>query len=306
VTHTSEVLIIGAGILGTATAYELTRRGVAVTLLDRAGISEGTTGLGEGNALCADKDTGPPLQLAVAGRPVLEEHAALAGDAARVRRKGALIVHTDPRAWRSESGRAERLSAAGVDARLVDPDQLAALEPRLTGAVCGAVFVPGDLQCDPRAIARALADAAAGHGAQIRTHSEVATIEPDGVRLVDGQHVKAGSVVLAAGPWSAPLAATAGLHLPLEPRKGQLTRLRLPTPDPGFLQRKVIDGSYLASIASADPDRQISTVVETTWDGHVIIGSTRERSGFDPTVNHQLAQAVHERAARLVPSLAGL
>jgi glycine/D-amino acid oxidase-like deaminating enzyme len=181
------------------------------------------------------------------------------------------------------------------------------LEPRLTGPVLGALFVPTDLQCDPQAIARGLAAAAAGHGAEIRTHAEVEAIDPGtGVRLRNGEQLRAAAVVLAAGPWSGPLAATAGLQLPLEPRKGQLTRLRMARPNPGFLQRKVVDGSYMLSVGSADPGRQISTVVETTWDGYVVVGSTRERCGFDPSVDHELASAVRARAARLVPELTQL
>jgi D-hydroxyproline dehydrogenase subunit beta len=306
-TRTPDVVVVGAGIVGAATAYELARRGVAVTLLDRAGVSEGTTGLGEGNALCSDKDAGPELELAVAGMAVLDEHAALAGDAARIRRKGALIVHPDERTWRVEGARLERLRAAGVDARLVDPDELAVLEPRLTGPVHGALFVPTDLQCDPQAIGRGLAAAAAEYGADIRTGVEVDALEPQaGVRLAGGKRLRAAAVVVAAGPWSAPLAASAGLELPLEPRKGQLIRLRVPQADPAFLQRKVVDGSYLLSVGSTDPRRQISTVVETTWDGHVIVGSTRERCGFDSSIDEGVASAVRERAARLVPELTDL
>jgi hypothetical protein len=155
----------------------------------------------------------------------------------------------------------------------------------------------------------------------VRTGVEVLAIEPGrGVRVrsatrpgeagppgggADAGLLRAASIVLAAGPWSAPLAASAGLHLPLEPRKGQLTRLRLPRPDPRFLERKVVDGSYLLAVGSADPGRQVSTVVETTWDGHVVVGSTRERCGFDPAVDHDLARAVQERAARLVPGRRG-
>ncbi|MDP9385205.1 MAG: FAD-binding oxidoreductase, partial [Actinomycetota bacterium] len=127
-----------------------------------------------------------------------------------------------------------------------------------------------------------------------------------GVRLADGELVGAAAVVLAAGPWSAPLATSAGLNLPLEPRKGQLTRLRLPHPDAGFLRRKVVDGSYLLAVSDTGAGRQVSTVVETTSDGHVVVGSSRERCGFDSTVDDDLARLVQERAASLVPDVAAL
>jgi glycine/D-amino acid oxidase-like deaminating enzyme len=302
-----DVVIVGAGIVGCSTAYELTKRGVSVTLVDRGEVSGGTTGLGEGNALLSDKDAGPELDLAAAGMPLFDELEELIGEPARIRRKGALIVHPEEETWTAEPARAERLRAAGVNAELVDPDGVRELEPNLTGEIRGALYVAEDLQCDPRAIARGLAGWSADHGAEIRTATEVRAIEPGhGVRLADGNLLPAATVVLAAGPWSAPLAASVGLTLPVEPRKGQLTRLRLPPPDPTFLRRKIVDGSYLTSVTSTAAGRQISTVVETTWDGHVIVGSTRERCGFDPTVHSDLATEVQERAARLVPHIADL
>jgi glycine/D-amino acid oxidase-like deaminating enzyme len=326
-----DVVVVGAGIVGTATAWELARRGAAVTLLDRGAVSGGTTGLGEGNVLCSDKDAGPELDLTVLGLAVYDELEALLGPVARIRRKGALIVHPDERTWSAEPARAERLRAAGVTAHLLDADAVRAAEPRLTGALLGALHVPGDLQCDPRAITRALADEARRLGATVRTGAEVARVlvagEADatppgalappagvtpsarratGVVLADGERISAGAVVLAAGPWTRPLAEAAGVALPLEPRKGQLTRLRLPVPDEGWLRHKVVDGGYLLSVTSGGAGREISTVVETTHDGHVIVGSTRERRGFDPTVDPALEDAVRARAARLVPGIAGL
>ena len=104
-----DVVVVGAGIVGCATAYELAKRGVAVTLIDRGEVSGGTTGLGEGNALCSDKDSGPELGLAVAGMPLFDELEELIGDAGRIRRKGALIVHPDDTTWAAEQARAESI-----------------------------------------------------------------------------------------------------------------------------------------------------------------------------------------------------
>jgi glycine/D-amino acid oxidase-like deaminating enzyme len=305
------VVVIGAGIVGTATAWELARRGVDVTLVDRGEVSGGTTGLGEGNVLVSDKDVGPELELAIAGRALYDELETLLGPEARIRRKGALIVHPDERTWAAEPARVARLRDAGVDAQLLDVDAVRAREPRLTGALLGATFVPGDLQCDPRAIARALARRATDAGARLRTHTPVEGIviergRAHGVALAGGERLEADAVVLAAGPWSGPLAHAAGLPLPLEPRKGQLIRVRLPQPDEQFLRHKLVDGSYLLSITSTEATRQLSSVIETTWDGDVLAGSTRERCGFDPHVDDALAAAIQERAAALVPALAGL
>ena len=173
------------------------------------------------------------------------------------------------------------------------------LEPELTGPVCGASLFPDDLQCDPRAIARALAREAAAAGATVREGCAVDAIAVDGGGavpggrpgqsgravgvVVHGERIAAHAVVIAAGPWSAPLAASAGLALPLEPRKGQLVRLAAPRPE--LVRHKVVDGSYLASVASADAGLQVTTVVETTYDGDVLVGSSRERRGFDTSVD---------------------
>jgi glycine/D-amino acid oxidase-like deaminating enzyme len=107
--------------------------------------------------------------------------------------------------------------------------------------------------------------------------------------------------VIAGGTWRAPFAASAGIKVPLEPRKGQLVRLAAPAP--GLIRHKVVDGSYLASVASPAGGLELSTVVETTWDGDVLVGSSRERRGFDTAVDPAISAALVERAAGLFPCL---
>jgi D-hydroxyproline dehydrogenase subunit beta len=306
-----DVIVVGAGIVGVCTTWELTRRGARVLLLDRGPVSGGTTGLGEGNVLCADKDAGPELDLTVRGLALYDELEELLGPTARIRRKGALLVHPDMRTWEAEPARAAALRAAGVEATLLDAREVRAIEPALKGPLLGALHVPGDLQCAPRAITRALAEQCRSDGAEIRIGARVTELRvaggvTSGVRLADGSDLLAPDVVVAAGPWSAPLVESAGLRHPLEPRKGQLLRLELPIPDEQFLRHKIVDGSYLLSVASDDAERQVSTVVETTWDGAVVLGSSRERCGFDTRVDDRLADLMVKRAARLVPALTGL
>ncbi len=301
-----EVAVVGAGIVGAATAWELYARGVDVALLDRGEVSGATTGLGEGNVLCSDKEVGPELALTLAGLEVYDELEERLGDAARIRRKGALVVHRGEQTWAAEPARIERLRAAGVQGRLLDLAETRAMEPQLTGALAGASFFPADLQCAPRAIARALAGALPRVQTGLEVHGvEVAQDRVTALRTSEGS-LGCGAVVVAAGPWSRPLAEVAGVALPLEPRKGQLVRLAAAPRDERFIRHKVVEAGYLGSVASVDAGLQVTTVLETTWDGDVLVGSSRERRGFDLSVDDAVSEAMLEQAFALMPGLRAL
>jgi D-hydroxyproline dehydrogenase subunit beta len=298
--------VIGAGIVGVAVADELHARGVEVALLDRGEVSGGTTGVGEGNVLCSDKEAGPELGLTVAGLRLYDELEERLGAGARIRRKGALIVHREAGTWEGEAERVARVRSQGADGELLDPSQVRELEPALTGPLVGASLFAADLQVDPRAIARALAEGLP------RVHTGV-TVEAVAVRggQVVGLRTSAGALpcaaaVIAAGAWSRGLAEGAGAALPLEPRKGQLVRLRAPAGDRPLIRHKVVDASYLASAMSSEAGLQVTTVVETTFEGDVLVGSSRERRGFDLGVDDAVSDAMVSRAAHLVPALAAL
>ena len=301
-----EVAVVGAGIVGAATAWELHARGVDVALLDRGDVAGATTGLGEGNVLCSDKEVGPELELTLAGLRVYDELEQLLGARARIRRKGALIVHRGQETWADEAARVERLRAAGVQGRPLDMAEVRTLEPELTGALAGASFFPDDLQCAPRAISRALADALP----RVHTGVEVQAVavaqdRVTGLRTSDGV-LPCAAAVIAAGPWSRPLAEAAGVALPLEPRKGQLVRLGAARRDERLIRHKVVEAGYLGSVTSVDAGLQVTTVLETTWDGDVLVGSSRERRGVDRDVDDSVSRALLDQAFALMPGLRAL
>jgi glycine/D-amino acid oxidase-like deaminating enzyme len=302
--------VVGAGIVGCATAWELARRGVDVCLLERSSQpATGTTGVGEGNVLCCDKEPGAELELARLGLACYGEIEDRLGAEAGIRRKGALVVHDDPAGWEAERDRLSAMQSAGVRCELLGAQDAREAEPELSRSIAGASWFPDDLQCAPRAIARALAREAERVGATVLSGfpaeritvsaGRVDGLAPEGARSA----VKAGRVVIAAGVWSAALAATAGLRLPVEPRKGQLVRLER---RPGFLTHKVIDGSYMAAVANPDERLLVSAVLETTLEGHVLVGSSRERRGFDLSVDPAVSAALLDRAALLAPGVRDL
>ena len=266
-----DVVVVGAGIAGASAALELQERGASVLLLDRGEVSSGTTGLGEGNVLVCDKPPGPERDLALLGRELWLE----LGERfppARVARKGAILL-------------SEGFGPAGPDPRGIEP----ALAPGLNG-----VLEPGDLQVDPRGLTRALARLV-----PTRTGTEVVAVGRGAVTLAGGERLDCESVVVAAGPWSGPLTG-----LPVEPRKGQLVALRA---DGLEIRHKLIAAAYLDAVEAATDDLLIATVVEQTLDGdEILVGSSRERVGFDPAVRPEVTRAMLTAAARYVPAVAEL
>ncbi len=302
----ADLVVVGAGVVGAACAWFGTQAGLRTTVIDRGPVAGGTTGAGEGNLLVSDKPVGPELELAVLSLDGWKRLAAEVGGF-EYEPKGGLVVAT------SDEGLAELLRtsggqhSAGVSTVPLTADRLADAEPHLTRDLAGGVLYPQDAQVQPMlAAARLLADARSA-GARVLSNTPVTGLlrsgdRVTGVRTPSGDHPSA-AVINAAGVWADEVGAFAGVALPVRPRRGFIL---VTEPLPRVVRHKVYAAEYLADVASDDATLQTSPVIEGTKAGPVLIGSSRERVGFDRTMSLPVLRRLAASAVRLFPVLAGV
>ena len=308
------VIVIGAGIIGAATARSLSQLGVDVTVVDRGLTASGTSSAGEGNLLLSDKGPGSELVLAQYSSRLWSTVAAELADQLGPRfpsiefdRKGGLVVAT------TEAGATPLLEfaasqlVAGVDAQPIGLDDALRLEPDLNPAITAAVYYPEDAQVQPVIATEALLASArlTGRVSVILNAPVLGGIRDASDTLVGvsipGRELRADAVVIAAGPWSGQVSAALGVDLPVRPRRGVVlvtTRMR------HRIFHKVYDADYVGAVESNDSDLQTSSVVESTEAGTVLIGSSRQQIGFESGLQVEVLRELATKALRLFPFLA--
>lgn len=305
----TRVVVIGAGIVGAACARELALAGFDVVVLDRGRPAGGTTSHGEGNILVSDKGPGAELALArLAARlwpQLVAEFDPRAAAATEFDPKGGIVVATTEAGAAGLLAFAEAQSEAGVRTERLSAADVAAAEPALTREVTAAVRYPEDAQVQPAGAALALLGSALAHGARLRTEAEVTGAVVRGGRIagvhVGGEVLEADVVVNAAGPWAGLVSGRLGAPIAIRPRRGEVL---VTTPMPGVVRHKVYDADYVGAVGTGSGELQTSAVVESTWGGTVLIGSSRRRVGFDDTIRPAVLGAIAAKAVRLFPALA--
>lgn len=240
--HSADVVVIGGGVIGTAVAYFLSGDGAEVVLVEKEKIAAGASGHGPGffNAFGGDFSHGDHLALGLESIRLIREHKEhleqfQEADGWFNDRPSVAPAFTEDalehvRTMYEASG--PQLEAAGAGATWLDAPELRKEEPLLGPNVLGGYVFPSVLQIDGWKLARLYMAAAERHGARL-VHDEVAGLEwtdelVTGVRLGDGTIIRADSVVIAMGSWTAATSVWLGFPLPICNLKGQLHILRLP------------------------------------------------------------------------------
>src|SRR5690349_12650902 len=300
-----DVVVVGAGVVGASCAYFLAASGVRVRLYDRSFIASGSSGSCEGNVLAWDKELERELPLALRSADLWQGLAEQLDHDFEYDRKGSVVVAETEAELLACAERNQVLAGLGVEGIVLDADGLRREEPYAAHDLPGGVLYPGDAQLEPRLATAALVRGAVARGAELCTDVDVTAIirgadgRATGVETTAGR-VGADMVVVAAGVWTPKLLATAGLSVPVTPRKGQIVVLER---SPVVFRRKLSEAGYVAAVEADDAELQIAMVVESTPSGTALLGSSRQHVGFDRTVELGVAGAIARRAARFFPIL---
>ena len=297
-----DAIVIGAGIVGASSALSLTNAGLKVLVIDRGAVSSGTTGAGEGNILVSDKDPGPELTLALRSRDLWFEMQDDVGDSFELEAKGGVVVarHDDGPLLKLAAEQSEH----GVLTQKLDHTSLHELEPYLHPEFHSGVLYPQDAQCQPMLAAAHVIRTVIKRGGAFISQARVTRIIVEngsvaGIETTQGIF-RAPIIVNATGTWAGELAKMAGSDLPIAPRKGFIL---VTEPTDKYVFHKVYDSDYVTNVASSDADLQTSTVVEGTRSGTILIGASRERIGFDGSMNYEILRRLAAQATSLFPVL---
>ena len=293
----AHVVIVGGGVMGCAAAYELSRRGVAVTVLERSvpGAEASSAAAGILGAQVEAHEPGPATELGLLSRKLfpalVKDLERTSGIALGYRQCGVVKVAYEAAAvrrlvrdlsWQAKAKLPlERLSAAALAER----------EPALSRELAGGVRFEQDATLEPRALLSALRIAAERSGATFQSGSFVKRIALQngravGVELNEGGMVAGSHVVLAAGSWTSLLASGESETTRVVPARGQIVELKTSVP----LLDSIVFGPDCYLVPRAD--------------GRLLIGSTLEFVGFRREVTAGAVAKLLAAAIRLLPALA--
>jgi glycine oxidase len=291
--RSSEIIVIGAGIVGCAVAHELARRGASVQLIDDRpagmGATQASAGMLAPYTEAKDRNNAF-LDLAVRSLGLYDEFVARVVAATNIQvgyhRTGTLEVATSSERMAALRQMAERLSARGVAVRLIDAPSARAEEPQLNHEAVGALVIDSHGFVMAGELTRALVTAARRHGAEVIEGSRVRRVSRRGNDLVvetTRGSLSGNAVVLAAGSWSAQVEIEGAVRPPVRPVRGQLLHLAWHGP----ALRRVIWGEHCYLVP---------------WsDGTLLVGATMEEVGFDERTTVAGVRELLDAACELVP-----
>ncbi len=291
-----DVVIVGAGIVGAACAYELAAANLHVAIIEEAQAGQGATSAGMGHLLVLD-DSNAQFELTRYSLALWEEFFPQLPDEAEFWRCGTVWVAADEDEFAFAARRCDYYNRNGVRADLLNTSQLLTLEPNLRPGIAGGVLVPNDASLVPSVAARFLLAKARQKGADIIEGARVTHLDDEGAYLSNAASFSADAFINATGTFAASL--TPGL--PIRARKGHILVVNA---GPGFARHQVVELGYLKSAHASEERDSVAFNVRHRKNGDLLIGSSRQYGVEDPAVEPEMVRRILCRAVEFMPALA--
>jgi glycine/D-amino acid oxidase-like deaminating enzyme len=294
--NTSDVIVIGGGLVGTAVAYGLAREGAKVQVLDEGDdafrASRGNFGLVwvQGKGFGFAPYARWTRQSATLWPTLAAELLSETSVDVQLKQPGgfAFFFSEEELEQRRERLQSIRDSLNGdYPFEMMDRAQVKSLLPQIGAAVIGASYTPMDGHANPLKLLRALHDACRRRGVTYHARQPVARIAHEGNRFtVQGGTAtyQAPKIVLAAGLGNRMLADQVGLHAPVMPNRGQVMVSERIQP---FLNHPTLH-------------------VRQTDEGTIQVGDSMEEVGYDDSTTTDVLSGIAHRAVTTFPALGKL
>lgn len=273
-----DVVVVGGGVIGVATGYELADRGARVLLLEQGPIGGGTSAVGGGFVSLLSQTA--PAMVGLVRESIRRYHELgdrLGADLG-LRACGSLLLATAGAELAALQRHATVLGELGVACQTLDAAQLHEAEPALQPGVAAALHGPRDLQIEPRRVIAAYRDGLLRCGGEVRTDRTVIDLQRigDRVRGVRTQYgdLDADQVVLATGCWT-PVLLPPTYAAFVRPRHGQVM---LSQGRRRCVRHLLLGVDYLGTKFGGE---QVGFSLEQTVDGVLRLGGTRQWTGYD-------------------------
>lgn len=310
-TKTADVVVIGAGVIGTAVAYYNAKAGAKVILVDSGDIAEGTSSKCDGNVLISDKEPGFDCVFTKASQDMFHQLSRELDYNIEWTQKGSLILIENEEEMAVAKKFCADMVASGMPMRILNQEEVHADEPLLAEDIIGGIETASDGSLYPMGLCYGMAFQAQKLSAELSLHNPVKGIDQtaDGFLVhTEACEIAAKNVVNCGGVWAPVIGKMVGLDIPVMPRQGQILVAeqtfqvaRRKVYEFGYLMAKFQSGGYKRKVSKRVEDNGVAFVFEPTHANNFLIGSSRRFVGEDISSEIEVMQAIAERAVRFFP-----
>ncbi len=314
-----DVAILGAGVNGTSIAYELSKRGKKVLLIDRIVMGAGASGSCDDMILLQSKKPGILLEMAFRSLERFESlKDELPSDIEFETRGGTILIEDKEHLAIMEDFVASQ-NRFGLEVDIIDRKRLLQLQPLVAEDIIASTYSARDSQVNPMLLMKAFLLGARENGLEFLSRTRAIGVERLGsgwkLLLDSGDSVEAGVVVNAAGAWANDITRLIGFEVPITPRKGQVI---VTEAIPHVGETNVWSAQYIvsklkpheaaknpsgAATAPQTPSERfgLGFAFTGTHNGNYLIGSTRENRGFDKSTDPEAIGLLAAQVKRFFP-----